>query len=421
MKIDNIIARQILDSRGNPTVEVDVWLAGGFFGRSAVPSGASTGVHEAHELRDGGSAFGGLGVEDAVNNIVNEILPVLKGVPADDQFLIDQKMIDLDGTANKSRLGANAILAVSLAVAHAAAKARGLPLYRHINDISHSPKMSIPMPMMNVLNGGKHALGSSDFQEFMIIPISAKRYSEAVRIGSEIFQALKQQIISNGGSSTVGDEGGFTFPVTNNKDMLDLLVQACIRAGYSPGVDVVFALDVAASEFYKDDFYELKCENRQLSGNDLVYYLDEIRTDYPVVSIEDGLDQDDWYGWPQMMRRLPELQIVGDDLLVTNIARLKRAIEEKSANAILIKPNQIGTLTETIRAIEKAKKAGWRTIVSHRSGETEDVTIAHIAVGTGAEQIKTGSLSRGERTAKHNELMRIQEMDSSLKMANPFL
>lgn len=421
MKIDNIIARQILDSRGNPTVEVDVWLAGGFFGRSAVPSGASTGVHEAHELRDGGSAFGGLGVEDAVNNIVNEILPVLKGVPADDQFLIDQKMIDLDGTANKSRLGANAILAVSLAVAHAAAKARGLPLYRHINDISHSPKMSIPMPMMNVLNGGKHALGSSDFQEFMIIPISAKRYSEAVRIGSEIFQALKQQIIANGGSSTVGDEGGFTFPVTNNKDMLDLLVQACIRAGYSPGVDVVFALDVAASEFYKDDFYELKCENRQLSGNDLVYYLDEIRTDYPVVSIEDGLDQDDWYGWPQMMRRLPELQIVGDDLLVTNIARLKRAIEEKSANAILIKPNQIGTLTETIRAIEKAKKAGWRTIVSHRSGETEDVTIAHIAVGTGAEQIKTGSLSRGERTAKHNELMRIQEMDSSLKMANPFL
>jgi enolase len=421
MKIDNIIARQILDSRGNPTVEVDVWLAGGFFGRSAVPSGASTGVHEAHELRDGGSAFGGLGVEDAVNNIVNEILPVLKGVPADDQFLIDQKMIDLDGTANKSKLGANAILAVSLAVAHAAAKARGLPLYRHINDISHSPKMSIPMPMMNVLNGGKHALGSSDFQEFMIIPISAKRYSEAVRIGSEIFQALKQQIISNGGSSTVGDEGGFTFPVTNNKDMLDLLVQACIRAGYSPGVDVVFALDVAASEFYKDDFYELKCENRQLSGNDLVYYLDEIRTDYPVVSIEDGLDQDDWYGWPQMMRRLPELQIVGDDLLVTNIARLKRAIEEKSANAILIKPNQIGTLTETIRAIEKAKKAGWRTIVSHRSGETEDVTIAHIAVGTGAEQIKTGSLSRGERTAKHNELMRIQEMDSSLKMANPFL
>ena len=421
MKIDNIIARQILDSRGNPTVEVDVWLAGGFFGRSAVPSGASTGVHEAHELRDGGSAFGGLGVEDAVNNIVNEILPVLKGVPADDQFLIDQKMIDLDGTANKSKLGANAILAVSLAVAHAAAKARGLPLYRHINDISHSPKMSIPMPMMNVLNGGKHALGSSDFQEFMIIPISAKRYSEAVRIGSEIFQALKQQIISNGGSSTVGDEGGFTFPVTNNKDMLDLLVQACIRAGYSPGVDAVFALDVAASEFYKDDFYELKCENRQLSGNDLVYYLDEIRTDYPVVSIEDGLDQDDWYGWPQMMRRLPELQIVGDDLLVTNIARLKRAIEEKSANAILIKPNQIGTLTETIRAIEKAKKAGWRTIVSHRSGETEDVTIAHIAVGTGAEQIKTGSLSRGERTAKHNELMRIQEMDSSLKMANPFL
>lgn len=419
MKIVHIEARQILDSRGNPTVEADVWLEGGVFGRAAVPSGASTGIHEAHELRDGGKAFGGLGVTKAIKNIETEILGALKGVSADDQFMIDQKMIDLDGTPNKSRLGANAILAVSLASAHAAAKARNILLYAHINDIAGNPEKSLPLPMMNVLNGGKHASGSSDFQEFMIIPHAVESFAEAVQVGSEIFQALKHEIASVGVSTAVGDEGGFTFPIQSaNTEMLDLLSNACLSAGYQPGADVSFALDVAASEFYEKERYVLQTENRAITSDMMIDYLEEIAQKYPVTSIEDGLAEDDWDSWTKLTNQIGHLQLVGDDLLVTNPERLQRAINLHAGNAILIKPNQIGTLTETIRAIQIAKEHGWRTIVSHRSGETEDVTIAHIAIGTGAGQIKTGSLSRSERTAKHNELMRLESIDRTLKLAN---
>lgn len=418
MKIVRIVARQILDSRGNPTVEADVWLDDGSFGRAAVPSGASTGVHEAHELRDGGKAFAGLGVLTAVKNIEEEIFPALVDMPADDQAAVDQKMIELDGTENKSRLGANAILAVSLAVAHAAAKAKGVLLYAHINDLAGNPNKSLPMPMMNVLNGGKHASGSSDFQEFMLIPRSAGTFAQAVQMGAEIFHSLKQEIAASGASTAVGDEGGFTFPITSaNTEMLDLLLSAVQNAGYKPGDDVVFALDVAASEFYQKERYVLATEERALSTELMIDYLEEISKRYPVVSIEDGLAEDDWEGWCSLTQQLTSQQLVGDDLLVTNPKRLQQAIDKKSGNAILIKPNQIGTLTETIEAINLAKAHGWRTIVSHRSGETEDVSIVHIAVGTGAGQIKTGSLSRGERTAKYNELMRLESIDETLKLA----
>lgn len=421
MRIQYIIARQIIDSRGNPTVEADVWLDSGVFGRAAVPSGASTGVHEAHELRDGADAYDGFGVMKAIAHITGEINDVLRGIFADDQFLVDEKMIELDGTENKSRLGANAILAVSLAVAHAAARERGLILYAHINDIAHNPAMNIPMPMMNVLNGGKHASHSSDFQEFMIIPTTADSYAKAVQTGSEIFQSLKKLLSSKGQSTTVGDEGGFTYPVKSNRDMFTLLVEACNSAGYEPGKDVQFAIDAAASEFYSDGRYTLASENRNVSPDELTAYYQELLDAYPLVSIEDSHGQDDWDNWVRMGLDTSVEQLVGDDLLVTNITRLEQAIQMKACNAILIKPNQIGTLTETIRAITRAKEQGWNTVVSHRSGETEDTTIAHIAVGTGAGQIKTGSLSRSERTAKHNELMRIEEMDQSLKLVNPFI
>lgn len=420
MDISKINARQILDSRGSPTVEADVWLKNGVFGRAAVPSGASTGAHEAHELRDGGKAFGGKGVTKAIANIEDEINSCLKGILADDQFLLDKKMIELDGTPNKSRLGANAILAVSLACAHAAANARQIALYSHINDIAQKPAKTIPMPMMNVLNGGQHASNSADFQEFMIVPLAAKTYADAVQIGAEIFQSLKKEIASHGMSTAVGDEGGFTFPVKSNTEMLDLLGEATKVAGYRPHDDVAYALDVAASEFFTEGKYVLKTENRQLSGAEMIEYLDQIKQKYPIVSIEDGLAEDEWSDWEALTRQLGSIQLVGDDLLVTNPDRLKKAIDAKAANAILIKPNQIGTLTETIQAIQMAQASGWRTIISHRSGETEDVTIAHLAVGTGAGQIKTGSLSRSERTAKHNELMRIQSADQSLQLANPF-
>lgn len=421
MKILNITARQIIDSRGNPTVEADVFLEGGAFGRAAVPSGASTGVHEAHELRDGEKPYGGLGVLKAVRNIIDEILPAIKGIRADDQFLIDQKMIDLDGTPNKSRLGANAILAVSLAVAHAAAKARGVLLYKQINDIALNPKMSLPSPMMNVLNGGRHASGSSDFQEFMIIPRSVNSFAGSVQMGAEIFQSLKSVIADADLSTAVGDEGGFTIPLKrSNTEMLDLLNVACRAAGYEPGKDVSYAMDVAASEFYKEGEYVLKIENRKLTTATMNAYLEEIAHRYPIVSIEDGLSEDDWDGWVELTKAVGHIQLVGDDLLVTNTERLKKAIKLGAGNAILIKPNQIGTLSETIRAIQMAKDQGWRTIISHRSGETEDVTIAHLAVGTGADQIKTGSMSRSERTAKYNELIRLEQIDSSLKFASPF-
>ncbi len=417
MKITRIVARHILDSRGNPTVEADVWLADGSFGRAAVPSGASTGVHEAHELRDGGMAFNGLGVLTAVKNVNDEIFPAIEGMSADDQQAIDQKMKELDGTENKSRLGANAILAVSLAVAHAAAKAKGMLLYAHINDLAGNPQKSLPMPMMNVLNGGKHATGSSDFQEFMLIPHAAETFAQAVQIGAEIFQSLKREIAAAGVSTAVGDEGGFTFPIRKaNTEMLDLLVAATNAAGYVPGEDVTFALDVAASEFYQKERYVLGTEERALSSEMMINYLEEITKKYPVVSIEDGLAEDDWEGWVTLTSRLKNTQLVGDDLLVTNPTRLQTAIDKAAGNAILIKPNQIGTLTETIEAIRLAKANNWKTIVSHRSGETEDVTIAHIAIGTGAGQIKTGSLSRSERTAKYNELMRLETIDETLKL-----
>lgn len=420
MDISGINARQILDSRGVPTVEADVWLSNGQFGRAAVPSGASTGKHEAHELRDGGHAFGGKAVTKAIANIEGEIFAILKGVLADDQYLIDQKLIELDGTPNKSRLGANAILAVSLACAQAAAKTRNLALYLHINDIAQNPSKSIPMPMMNVLNGGQHATNSSDFQEFMIIPLKAKNYAEAVQVGAEVFQALKKIIASSDHSTAVGDEGGFTFPVNSNTEMLDLLNQATESAGYTAGSEVGYALDIAASEFFVDQAYILKTENKALSSKEMIDYIGHIKESYPILSVEDGLAEDEWASWTELTSRLAATQLVGDDLLVTNIERLKHALDQKAGNAILIKPNQIGTLTETIDAIQLAQRNGWNTIVSHRSGETEDVTIAHLAVGTGAGQIKTGSLSRSERTAKHNELMRIESSDDSLEFCNPF-
>lgn len=421
MNITNIIARQILDSRGNPTIEVDVWLDSGVFGRAAAPSGASTGVHEAHELRDGDHAYNGQGVLKAVANVEQKIKDALLGLPADDQFLIDNKMRELDGTENKSNLGANAILAVSLAVAHAAAKERNILLYAHINDIAGNPNMNLPMPMMNVLNGGKHALNSSDFQEFMLIPKSAKSYAQAVQMGSEIFQSLKKVLKDNGLSTAVGDEGGFTYPIESaNTEMLDLLELAVKEAGYKSGEDIGYALDVAASEFYDQGAYSLGGENKTLQAEEMISYLENITNSYPILSIEDGLAEDDWSGWRTLTERIGRIQLVGDDLLVTNQMRLQKAIDEQAGNSILIKPNQIGTLTETIEAISLAKASNWRTIVSHRSGETEDITIAHIAIGTGSGQIKTGSLSRGERTAKHNELMRLETIDKELKLENPF-
>lgn len=420
MKITRIEARQILDSRATPTVEADVWLENGVMGRAAVPSGASTGDHEDLELRDGGKAYGGKGVLKAVADVEGEIAAALKGVMADDQFLLDQKMIDLDGTENKSRLGANAILAVSLAAARAAANARSVPFYKHINDIAGGPPMSLPLPMLNVINGGRHASNSSDFQEYMLIPHRAQSYAEAMQIGCEIFMALKKEIADSGASTAVGDEGGFIYSVSSNIEMLELLDKAVAAAGYAPGQDVSYGLDVAASELLKDDAYELAVENRRLSQAEMIDYLSDISQEHAVISIEDGLAQDAWDGWAELTKRLGKLQLVGDDLLVTNVVRLQKAIDMQAGNAILIKPNQIGTLTETIRAVELAKQHGWRTIISHRSGETEDVSIVHLAVGTGAGQIKTGSVSRGERTAKHNELLRIEAANSDLRLVSPF-
>lgn len=422
MEIKHVEARQILDSRGNPTIEADVWLSSGVFGRAAIPSGASTGAHEAHELRDGGSAYGGKGVLKAIANIHEQILPAIHGMRADDQFAIDARMIELDGTPNKSNLGANAILAVSLAVAHAAAKARNIILYVHINDIAGNPQKMVPMPMMNILNGGQHAAGSTDIQETMIVPIGSTTYAESVRVGSEVFQSLKSVLHDKGYSTTVGDEGGFAPAVKGgNREALDLTIEAIKLAGYTPGKDVALALDVAASELYKDKSYVFASEQKTRTTDELTHWYGELIKDYPIVSIEDGLAEDDWEGWQRQTQKLGNgFQLVGDDLLVTNTERLQHAIDMHAGNAILIKPNQIGTLTETVRAIALAKESGWNTIISHRSGETEDVTIAHIAIGTGAGQIKTGSLSRSERTAKHNEIMRLESIDPTLNFNNPF-
>ncbi len=384
-----------------------------------MPSGASTGQHEAHELRDGGEAYNGKGVSQAIANLHETIAPAILGLPADDQFKLDETLCELDGTANKSRLGANSILAVSLAAAHAAAAVRGLPLYQHINDIAGQPAMTIPLPMCNVLNGGQHARNASDFQEYMLIPYRAQSYTAAMRVVMEIFAALKKQLTDAGMSTTLGDEGGFAPAVASNTETLDLLLAAITAAGYEPGTDVAIGLDVAASEFLTNEGYHLATENRTLSGAELNTYLTDIARRYPIISIEDGLAEDAWEDWQEHTAQLGHLQLVGDDLLVTNQERLTKAIELQAGNAILIKPNQIGTLTETIHTISAAREAGWRTVVSHRSGETEDVTIAHLAVGTGAGQIKTGSVARGERTAKHNELLRIEDT-AGLALAQPF-
>jgi len=406
--ISEIRAREIIDSRGNPTIEADVRLAGGAFGRAAVPSGASTGVHEALELRDGDRArFGGKGVLKAVANVNGPIAKRLAGFDALGQAAIDEALIELDGTENKSRLGANAMLGVSLAAAHAAAAARGQPLYRYLNERA----ALMPTPMMNVLNGGKHADSSVDMQEFMIVPLGAPTMAEAVRIGAEVFHALAATLKRHGHSTNVGDEGGFAPNLRDNEEPIVVILEAITAAGYRPGEQVAIALDPASSEFYKDGKYVFARSDRKARGADeMVRLYDRLISQYPIVSIEDGLAEDDWAGWKTLTAELGgRVQLVGDDLFVTNPKRLTRGVEEGVCNSILIKLNQIGTLTETLRTIEIANAAGYTSVISHRSGETEDTTIADLAVATGAGQIKTGSMSRGERTAKYNRLIRIAE------------
>ena len=421
--ISNIKARQILDSRGNPTVEADVFLESGYAGRAAAPSGASTGSGEALELRDGDEKyFNGKSVLKAVWNVNSKIKDVLVGNSAA-QETVDQILLDLDGTENKSRLGANAILAVSLATAKAVARAKRLPFYAYVAELAGTTeKMSLPMPMMNVMNGGEHADWATDFQEYMIIPKGAENISDAIRIGAEVFHALKFVLKDRGYPTTVGDEGGYAPKVREgNNEPLECIKLAVERAGFEFGKDVVMAMDIASSEFYDKDHYVLKTNGDWKSADDLTNWYDWIVNNYPVVSIEDGLAENDWAGWKMMTERLGKtIQLVGDDLFVTNTKLLKKGIEEKAGNAILIKPNQIGSLSETINAVKLAKENGYKTIISHRSGETEDVSIAHIAVGLGAGQIKTGSLSRTERLAKYNELIRIAEGNSRLGLANPF-
>ena len=411
MKIIDIHARQIIDSRGNPTVEADVRLSDDSLGRAAVPSGASTGSHEAIELRDGESAYGGKGVTKAVAYINGEIRSALIAEDDLDQASVDKIMIELDGTNNKGRLGANAVLAVSLAFAKAAAISRKQPLYVYVAGLAGNQTFTLPLPMMNIINGGAHAAGSTDIQEFMIMPVGAKSFSHCIQIGAEIFHSLAKVLNSHGYSTTVGDEGGYAPAVKNgNAEALELIAEATKNAGYTLGTDVVLALDVAASELIENGKYNLKTEAKQLTSEDMINFYRDITSRFPVVSIEDGLAEDDWTGWQSLTEQLGDkIQLVGDDLLVTNTDFLKRGIIEKSANAILIKVNQIGTLTETINAVTMAHEAGWKAVISHRSGETEDTTIAHLAVGLNTGQIKTGSLSRSDRVAKYNELMRIEE------------
>lgn len=411
MKIADIRARQILDSRGNPTVEADVLLENGMLGRAAVPSGASTGSHEAIELRDKESAYGGKGVLKAVEHVNTEIREALLDQEVTDQAALDRRMIELDGTPNKGRLGANAILAVSLACARAAAIANKMPLYAYVGQLSGNSTFTLPLPMMNIINGGKHAAGSTDIQEFMVMPIGAKTFSQCIQMGAEIFQALGKVLHDKGYGTTVGDEGGYAPAVKNgNAEALELIAEAISKAGYALGGDVMLALDVASSELLENGKYQLKTENKQLSSEEMVAFYEELTGKYPIVSIEDGLAEDDWEGWKALNARLGDkVQLVGDDLLVTNTEFLRRGIDEKAANAILIKVNQIGTLSETIEAVKMAHEAGWHAVMSHRSGETEDTTIAHLAVGLNTGQIKTGSLSRTDRVAKYNELLRIEE------------
>jgi enolase len=405
--IADIIAREVLDSRGNPTVEAEVVLDTGAMGRAIVPSGASTGAHEAVELRDNDkSRYGGKGVETAVANVEGEIFDAIGGMDPTEQVKIDEILIDLDGTANKSRLGANAILAVSLATAKAAAEDLGLPLYRYVGGVY---ARTLPVPMMNIVNGGVHADNPIDIQEFMIMPIGAGTVAEGIRMGSEIFAALKKGLHDAGHNTNVGDEGGFAPNLKSADEALGFISKACEKAGYRPGEDVTFALDPASSEFFKDGKYVLAGEGKTLDADGIVRYYEALLGRYPIVSLEDGCAEDDWEGWQYLTATLGgKLQIVGDDIFVTNPERLRRGIVERSANAILIKVNQIGTLSETLETMEIAHKAGFRCVMSHRSGETEDSTIADLAVATNCGQIKTGSLSRSDRIAKYNQLMRIE-------------
>lgn len=406
--IVDIQAREILDSRGNPTVEVDIQLAGGGFGRAAVPSGASTGAHEAVERRDGDAMrYGGKGVLDAVSAVNDEIYPAISGMDATEQRHIDTVLIDLDGTENKARLGANAILAVSLALAKAAADELGVSLYRHIGGVQ---ARVLPVPMMNILNGGAHADNPIDIQEFMVMPVSAGDIREAVRMGAEIFHTLRKSLSDAGHNTNVGDEGGFAPNLGGTVDALDFVMKAIEGAGFRPGEDITIALDAASSEFFKDGRYMLSGEGRELDSGGMIDLYADLAARYPIVSIEDGLAEDDWEGWAALTARLGDkVRLVGDDLFVTNVARLARGIRDNAANAILVKVNQIGTLSETLDAVEMAQRAGFAVVMSHRSGETEDATIADLAVATNCGQIKTGSLARSDRTAKYNQLIRIAE------------
>ncbi len=409
--IVDVMAREILDSRGNPTVEVDVYLEDGVLGRAAVPSGASTGEHEAIELRDNDEdRYGGKGVLTAVNNVNEAIVEELIGEDATDQAFIDGLLLELDGTMNKEKLGANAILGVSMAIAKAAANFLDLPLYQYIGGVNAK---TLPVPMMNILNGGAHADNNVDLQEFMVVPAGASTFSEALRMGAEVFHALKRVLSDKGLNTSVGDEGGFAPNLASNEEALQVIMKAIEIAGYKPGEQIFIAMDAAASEFYDKEkkVYNLASENKLLSSDEMVAFFGDLLTRYPIVSIEDGLDENDWEGWKHQTQELgSKVQLVGDDLLVTNTERLGRAIDEKIANSILIKVNQIGTLTETLDAIEMAKCAAYTSVISHRSGETEDNTIADIAVATNAGQIKTGSASRSDRIAKYNQLLRIEEL-----------
>jgi enolase len=406
--IEDVIGREILDSRGNPTVEVDVFLNDGAVGTAMVPSGASTGAHEAVELRDGDAArYRGKGVLTAVRHVNETLRPELLGVDAIDQVGVDRLLISLDGTENKSKLGANALLGASLAVAHAAAESVGLPLYRYLGGAG---ARTLPVPLVNILNGGKHAIDSTDFQEFMIAPLGAASFREALRWAAETFHALGALLHEEGYVTTVGDEGGYAPSLGNNEDAIAAVMTAIERAGYAPGEEVAIALDPASTELYSDGRYTLAREDRALTGGELIDFWADWADRFPIISLEDGLAEDDWEGWSALTQRLGDrLQLVGDDLLVTNTKRLERAIRERAANSILVKLNQIGTLTETIEAVEMAQRAGWTAVISHRSGETEDTTIADLVVALNTGQIKTGSISRSERIAKYNRLLRIEE------------
>jgi len=406
--IVDIIAREILDSRGNPTVEVDVYLEDGARGRASVPSGASTGAHEAVELRDGdASRYGGKGVLKAVEAVNGEIAEEMIGVDSTDQVGIDQLLIDLDGTPNKARLGANAILGVSLAVAKAAAEHLGMPLYRYVGGTS---ARTLPVPMMNIINGGEHADNPIDIQEFMVMPVGAESLSEAVRIGAEIFHTLKKELSAAGHNTGIGDEGGFAPNLSSTTEALDFIMKSIVKAGYTPGEDVFLALDCAASEYYADGVYDMKGEGKKLNSAENADYIAALVDSYPIISIEDAMDEDDWEGWKLLTDKVGDrCQLVGDDLFVTNTERLARGIKDGAGNSILIKVNQIGTLTETLNAVDMAHRARMTAVMSHRSGETEDATIADLAVATNCGQIKTGSLSRSDRLAKYNQLIRIEE------------